>query len=313
MRAASAEVARRAHSVYLDADALEGLADRLAADRVPSPRWDTEHHHRGSDASTLAFVLVLDALNFGSGWFPRLRKRPGMSGYYTVATALKERFDARGPFSTRELRFMRATDCARLFGQDPGDPEPAELMELFAEALRELGTFLEARFGGSGEALVAVAERSAARLVTLLAEMPGWRDVARHGELTVPFYKRAQITAWDLSLAFEGRGPGRFHDLDRLTCFADNLVPHVLRREGVLRVEPELARRIEAGERIASGAPEEVELRAHAVHAVERLVAALARRGVATRACDLDHLLWHRGQKPEMKAHPRHRTRSRYY
>ena len=44
------------------------------------------------------------------------------------------------------------------------------------------------------------------------------------------FYKRAQIVAADLALA----GVARFRDLDRLTIFADNLVPHVLRCDGVL-------------------------------------------------------------------------------
>ena len=44
------------------------------------------------------------------------------------------------------------------------------------------------------------------------------------------FYKRAQIAASDLALA----GVARFGDLDRLTIFADNLVPHVLRCDGVL-------------------------------------------------------------------------------
>ena len=33
-------------------------------------------------------MLVLDSINFGSGWFPTLRKRPGMSGYFTVASSL---------------------------------------------------------------------------------------------------------------------------------------------------------------------------------------------------------------------------------
>ncbi len=47
------------------------------------------------------------------------------------------------------------------------------------------------------------------------------------------FYKRAQITPSDLALA----GVAEFDDLDRLTIFADNLVPHVLRVDGVLRYE----------------------------------------------------------------------------
>ena len=42
------------------------------------------------------FTLTLDAINFGSGWFPTLRKRPGCSGYFTVAWALTDRFRADG-------------------------------------------------------------------------------------------------------------------------------------------------------------------------------------------------------------------------
>ena len=41
-------------------------------------------------------MLALDSINFGSGWFPTLRKRPGCSGYFTVAWALADRFRAAG-------------------------------------------------------------------------------------------------------------------------------------------------------------------------------------------------------------------------
>jgi hypothetical protein len=149
--------------------------------------------------------------------------------------------------------------------------------------------------------------------VELLTEMPLYRDVERHGSLEVPFYKRAQITCADLAQAFEGSGFGRFDDLDALTLFADNLVPHVLRREGVLDYHPDLLARIRAEEEIALGSPEEVEIRAVAVHAVERLSRALADRGREVPPRQLDTLLWQRGQSAAMKAEPRHRTRCSYY
>ena len=57
------------------------------------------------------------------------------------------------------------------------------------------------------------------------------------------FFKRAQLVPSDLALA----GMARFRDLDRLTIFADNLVPHVLRVDGVLVYDPRLAARIDAG------------------------------------------------------------------
>ncbi len=143
--------------------------------------------------------------------------------------------------------------------------------------------------------------------------MPFFHDVARYDELEVPFWKRAQLTASDLAIAFEGRGYGFFEDLDGLTAFADNLLPHVLRLEGVLEYAGDLLERIERGEELASGSPEEVELRAAAVFAVEELVTVLRAQGVRATARELDHWLWHRGQQPRFKAYPRHRTRSVFY
>jgi hypothetical protein len=312
IRAAAAEVTRRARSVAIDAAALERLAGELARERPGPPAVDPAHQRLGGPAETLAFVVTLNAINFGSGWFPVLRKRPGLSGYLTVAGSLRDHFEARGPWSAGELTALGAGSCARVFGQE-GNPAARELMEHFARALGDLGRLLATEFGGRFEGPVEAAGGSAEALVLLLARMPLYRDVARYEELAVPFYKRAQITCADLALAFEGRGPGAFRDLTELTLFADNLVPHVLRMKGVLRYEPELAARIDREDLLAPGSPEEVEIRAVALHAVEGLAAACAARSFAIRPAALDSLLWARGQAPEIKAVPRHRTRCSYY
>jgi hypothetical protein len=274
---------------------------------------DPARRVQGCDDDTVAFVLTLDAVNFGSGWFPHLRKREGRSGYFTVALSLEERFAKQGPWSARELAVLGPADATAVFGQDPANAEIAGLMERFAAAWNELGAFLlegwQGRFAGPLEE----AGHSAQALVALLARMPMWRDVSTWRGRPVPFYKRAQIAASDLALAFAGRGPGRFDDLDELTIFADNLVPHVLRCEGVLVYDADLAARIEAGTLLEAGSEEEVEIRACGLDAVERLVARLGARGVATTAHTLDHVLWDRGQQPAYKARPRHRARSVFY
>jgi hypothetical protein len=100
-----------------------------------------------------------------------------------------------------------------------------------------------------------------------------------------------------------------FEDLDKLTMFADNLVPHVLRIDGVLRFDHALVARIERGELIEQGSPEEVEIRACALHAVELIVA----RRPESRAAEIDRLLWNRGQQARYKALPRHRCRCTAY
>jgi len=198
-------------------------------------------------------------------------------------------------------------------GQDPDHPDIAELMSLFSRSLNDLGEFLLKHFDGDPAGPIVAAHRSAARLAEILIEMPLYRDVSRYADFEVPFYKRAQLTSADLATVFEGERYGAFTDLDQLTIFADNLVPHVLRRERVLVYDPALLARIEAGELLESGSPEEVEIRAAAVHAVEGCVSLMRKAGVKRTARQLDTALWTRGQLPEMKAHPRHRARTTNY
>lgn len=317
VRSACAEVMDGARWVRIVPEALAVLARDLANTPPPDPHLDPAHDSSGGGAGAsderLAYVVVLDAINFGSGYFPYLSKRPGLSGYFTVATGLRERFRAKGPWNAADLSALTAGDCAECLGQDLGVPEVAELMHLYARALNDLGDFLTERHEGRFEGPLIEAGNSAARLVKILAAMPFYRDVSRIGSLEVPFYKRAQLTAADLAVAFAGRGYGEFSDLHELTSFADNLVPHVLRRSGALVYAPELAKRIDAEEGIASGSVEEVEIRAAAVHAVELCVENLREAGISMTAHRLDYILWSRGQAPAIKAHPRHRTRSVYY
>ena len=284
VRESCARIAAGARFVRIDLDALDDVRP------APPPELDPVRHYlEGPERDVATYMLTLDALNFGSGWFPTLRKRPGCSGYFTVAWSLADRFRAHGPWSNAELRAMRADEMAVTLGQ----PRDHELVALFAQALRSLGSWLGDR---DAVAVVGEARGSAERLATMLAA--GMALFDDRG-----FYKRAQIAASDLALA----GVARFYDLDRLTIFADNLVPHVLRCDGVLRYDASLAARIDSGELLRLGA-EEREIRACAVHACE-LVAERAH----VAPYELDNWLWSRGQASAYKARPRHRCRTVYY
>lgn len=313
IRNACRRVAERARNVTIGGDAIDRLAGELPVDPLVDPGIDDEHHITGPGDDTVAFILTLDAINFGSGYFPALRSVDGRSGYQLVARALRDRFRRAGPFSARQLAELTKEDCGELFGQplDGGDRE--ELMGLFAKALRQLGELVAEDYGGSFTAVVDAAAGRAARLVEILAEMPMYRDVADYGELQVPLYKRAQITASDLHLALGGEPPADFDDLDDLTMFADNQVPHVLRVDGVLRYSDRLSDRLEQNPVLESGSPEEVEIRACGVHAVELLVEALRSRGVDTTARAVDNVLWARGETPPHDAGAKHRTKTVYY
>jgi hypothetical protein len=283
----------RAHCAQVVADARWVRIDLDRAGAVeagPPPQLDPARHYlEGSREDVATFIVALTAINFGSGWFPTLRKREGMSGYFTVASSLTDRFRAAGPWTNAQLRALTAVEVAATLGQPPDH----ELMALYAQALRGLGTFLGDRTalevveaaGGTAQALAA----------TFAREVPMFNDAG--------FHKRAQILPNDLALA----GVAEFADLDTLTIFADNLVPHVLRCDGVLVYDDALAGRIDA-EELVDDARQEREIRASAVVACAHIAAAL---GVSERT--LDMWLWTRGQDPAYKARPRHRSRSVFY
>jgi hypothetical protein len=297
VRTSCAQIAADARSVRIDHGRLEAYDPEAdGGGPVVDPGLDPVRHYlEGTPGDVALYMLALDTINFGSGWFPTLRKRMDpatgrtVSGYFTVAWNLADAFRMRGAWTTEQLRTMRTEQLADTLGQTADH----ELMSLYAQALRELGRLLGDR---SVLDLVATAGGSADRLAATLAGSLAFYDDRG-------FFKRAQIVPNDLALA----GVARFDDLDALTIFADNLVPHVLRCDGVLVYEPELAARIDAEQLLPAG-PQEREIRACAVHACELLA---DRLGVPARV--LDMWLWTRGQAPDIKARPRHRCRTVYY
>lgn len=296
VRGACAWVMERARSVRVDEGRIAGYAVELA-EVVETAPDDPPPADRPEAAA--AFAICMNAVNFGSGWWPTIRKRPGHSGYATMAAGVGDRFATAGPWSAAELAAMDTATIAGVLGQDPEQP----LMAQFAAALRDVGAHLQAEHGGRFLGPVEAAT-SIPALAATFACWDAFADVSRYERREVPFYKRAQLAAADLQRAGVADLPG----LERLTAFADNLVPHVLRLDGVLRLAPSLTARIEAEELLEHGSPEEVELRAAAIHAIELLAAA-----TGLTPATLDSTLWNRGRAPRYKFLPRPRSRNTAY
>lgn len=295
----------------IEKSVLESYVAGLPSAAAPPEPGPATELVEGDMEARAAFVLCLDAINFGSGWWPTIRKRPGRSGYFTIAAGLTERFRESGSWSTGELTAIGPVEIAGVLGQDPEHP----LMEDYAAALRDVGDHVEREHGGRFGAVIEAARGSALALADLLAEWHAFADASTYEGRDVPFFKRAQIAAADVDrMGIAPRRPGApkesggLRDLDRLTAFADNLVPQVLRLDGVLLLDPELERRIEAGKLLEHGSPEEVELRACAVHAIELLAAA-----TPLSPAEIDGVLWNRGGAKRYKSVPRPRSRNTAY
>ena len=328
---ASRAVMERATRVSIDPERVAAIAADLAPNATIGSEWGGDDdstaglHFRDGTWRTAAWVLVLDALNFcfwAQGDDPDARWRVSFrgqvyDGYWALAAALTRAVEEGFPIwdaaylagiSEADLgAILRPSDLAEAPGTTPVPLFPERLANL-----RELGRGLLE--GGEGESAIGTllddAGGSAARMVDLVARrFPSFADVATYGDLRVPLYKRAQILISDL----HGAGAATFTDLDVLTAFADYKVPQVLRRFGILVYAPALADRIARRDLIPAGSAPEVEIRAATVWACELLRRAVAARGVALRAFEIDWALWSIGQSLPPGTEPYHRTRTIYY
>ncbi|MBU6474899.1 MAG: hypothetical protein KGL10_03590 [Alphaproteobacteria bacterium] len=296
---ACAGVAGRASHVGINHDKIPAYA-RFIADAYPvTTELGADDHFISSDhEKAAAYVLALDSVNFGSGYFA-IAKECGLAlEYAVIARGLKKSFE-NGAFAVpEEWRRVTAKDFSRLLSVPQGrNPELDVLLENFASHLRATGEKIASEYDGKVLNLLAACGHSAVMLAETTGAWENFHDVHPYKGRDIPILKRAQILAADMHLALGG-----MRDVDKLTCFADNMVPHVLRCDGILEYTSDAL--------IPSGSEKEVEIRAAAVHAVESMKAAAEN---ALTSVNFDHMLWKRGYAPEIYGQKPHRTLSVWY
>lgn len=317
----TAPVVREGTLVTLDAEAAERLAGRWAEQPWPAVAADfAAMHFNDGGERTANWMLLVDALNFcfwGEPDEPRWSvewRGQTWDGYYALAAACTRAMDEGVPLADAAfLADLTADQLAGVLRPAPGCPT----IPLFAERLanaREVGQVLGKRYDGQMSHVIEAANYDAVALALRLArDFSSFADVAEWNEQPVPLLKRAQICVADIHTAFGGAGWGALKGIERLTAFADYKLPQMLRREGVLLYEPELAELIESYTLIPPGAEAEVEIRAATVWAVELLRRALTRAGIQQTASAIDYRIWLESQSAPPDGVPYHRTRTIFY
>lgn len=299
--------------VAIDKGALADFAQQIAP-LLPGKMVHSSHHLSGSREEVTAYFLVLDSLNFGSAFLRYIQPYRGETGYFAIATSLRDWFQVHGIPDARDLTTIRPSAMFRIFGQNPANENLALFMHWCARALRQLGQYLESEFDGQYVALIDNMAGDTARIVNHLIKMPMFRDVALLDGREVCILKRAQIFVHDLAIAAQGRGWFEFSGLEKITIFADNVVPAVLEAHGVLHYAPELKAHIQSSRLIERQSRAEVEIRANAIVASELLRIELAKQLPIVTAREVDFALWNMAETgPGLDQYHPHRTESWFY
>lgn len=315
-------VVEKAGHVRLNHERVAETAEMLSGMQVIPPGWSSLHPIGQNDAETANLVLMLDAMNFCFWTIPNPERRrwsvtwQGITydGYWALAAALRRALENGVPLADAEfLAVLTEAEMADILAPDSGC-DPILLLHARLEHLREVGQALLRRWNGSFLLAIDQAGGSPRALIEMvLHSMPSFRDVVRHDGQAVRFYKRAQILVADLHVAFDGQGPGGFHNMDSLTAFADYKVPQVLRQFGILEYAPALGQQIAGYRLIPVDSDEEIEIRSATIWGVEYLRQALLERGVSLASYQIDGLLWQLGQDLPAGVQPYHRTLTVFY
>ena len=310
-------VTERSQHVTINEQTIADFSRKLIEDGIEIPPWNYDYHFFDGSHKTVAYLLILDSINFcfwpkpGADKWKVQYKSETLSGYYALAACLRKALEEGIPITRADyLAHISLDTLKKILG---GNGE-LQLMEARAHILNELGAFLITKYNGEANRLVEPAENSALNLVELLVEnLPSFRDGAEYYGTKIYFYKRAQIFAADLYGAFAGKAWGNFKDIDKLTAFADYKLPQVLRHVGILQYSPFMEHKVDNGIFLEAGSPEEIEIRANTIWAVELMRQELTKMGKELRAFEIDWILWNLGQEREFKEKPYHKTVTIYY
>lgn len=305
-------VTSQATDVSMDREAIAKLVDELTDETLKRlyflPHFDQDLHFidLADPHLTAQYLMVLDSLNFCFWPHPTLE-------YEHIAQGLKKSvLQDPASISAESLMQMESSQLRTLI--DWQDDLP--LADERARLLRELGHTLSSKFEGQAANLIEMANQSAERLASLVISLlPGFQDHAIYRGRQIFFYKRAQIFVADVYGAFKGTGLGQFNDIHKLTMFADYRVPVVLKESGILKYSHRLGQLVSERKEIIAGSPEEVEIRASTIMAVEYIKEELSHRSKKNPppSVHIDWWLWEWGEAHRDQHPPHHRTLTIFY
>ena len=183
--------------------------------------------------------------------------------------------------------------------------------------MNEAGKILLEKYEGSFTNVLKLANFSCQKLIQILISDFNnlWNDVGIFKGNQVKFLKRAQILVADLWAAFDGKGYGRFDDIDSITIFADYRIPQALVSLNLLKYSENAVKTIK-NTILEHNSVLEMEIRGNSIWAVNLIQEYIEKKSQThINAILIDFYIWDyiTRDRHAFKDIPFHKTRSIYY
>ena len=279
-------VVQKASLVKINTEKISTVADWMAYEEFAKPDGSMLFDFGNDPDVLMDFTLVVNTMNFAFTDFTTgvkfetdyMGKR--WCDSEAMLACLHRAVNSGIPFFNGEyLANLTRKDLESVFAGTIEMPMLDERVTLFNEVGRVLVEKYEGRYSrfvrSCAPKLYADGDGLLERLTT---EFPRFRDVSNFYGTDVHIYKLAQLGIWGMHLALSPRGAWKLEDAEKLSAFADYIVPVGLRVMGIFEYAPELEKQINSLTEVKRDSDAEIELRASSIYVIAKLTEEINKR-----------------------------------
>ena len=314
-------VIENSQDVHTHYDKIVEVAGWMAYEELPMPNLAVPYGLESKPDVAMDFIMVANTIDTAFTDFKTHVKfqtdyqGAHLSDSEAMFACIKRAMDTGVPvLDGKFLAKITRSDMEKIFA---GNIEMPMLDEKTA-LLQQAGAILTAKYGGRYYNFIRscaprLYDNGNGLVERLAAEFPRYNDISNFEGHQIKFYKLTQLGFWQI---YAGLGPGgafRLEDPQKMTAFADYIVPVALRLMGMTSYSPALEHAINTYQMIPRDSTQEVEIRAHCLYATALLTDEINKRRPAERQIiipQIDARLWTHFHTTEW---PHHLTRTIMY
>jgi hypothetical protein len=270
----------KSRDVHTSVDKIIEVAGWMGYEELPLPAFTLPFGIGADDANeAIDFILVADSIDTAFTDFSTHEKfQVDFAGRHwsdseAEFACLKRALDSGIPIL--DGKFLSTIAREELDGIFAGNINMPMLDEKLA-VLRQVGAVLAEKYDGRFHKFIQACsprlyDHGNGIIERLVKEFPRFNDVSVFEGHEIKFYKLAQLGVWMLYSTLHRSGKFRLDDPERMSAFADYIVPVALRLLGITSYSKELESAINTHQLVPRDSTEEIEVRAHCLYATALL------------------------------------------
>ncbi len=267
------ESSRDVHTHY---EKIVEVASWMGYEELPMPEFALPFGvGQGNAEEAIDFVMVADSIDTAFTDFKNHEKfQVDYAGQHwsdsdAEFACIKRAVDNGVPFlDGNYLSKVTRAELNKVFEGNIEMPMLAEKLEV----LHQVGKVLAEKYNGLFHNFVKscspkLYDNGNGLIDRLVKEFPRFNDVSMLDGHEIKFYKLAQLGVWMLYATLHRAGKFRLDDPQKMTAFADYIVPVALRLHGITSYSDKLEKVINTHQLIPRDSRWEIEIRAHCIYA----------------------------------------------